>query len=107
MLVFSEDSFDSVDSLATIYDDICKLRDQRPMVVVANKCDLQKDPQKVETGRDMAKHWNVPFFEVSAKTGVNVAEAYSELIRQIRAFKSAEPPEGVNPKKKTGNCYLQ
>jgi GTPase KRas protein len=33
---------------------------------------------------DLAKTWNCPFFETSAKTGINVEECFFQLVREIR-----------------------
>ena len=100
MLVFSPDSPTSIETMTNTYEAIYQVKDaQSPMVVVANKCDLElEDRQVIETGMEMAKHWNVPFFEVSAKTGLNVVEPYAHLIRQIRA---------MQPKKQQKSCCLQ
>mmetsp|Transcript_2865 Transcript_2865/g.3195 ORF Transcript_2865/g.3195 Transcript_2865/m.3195 type:complete len:195 (+) Transcript_2865:37-621(+) len=60
-------------------------RDDMPIVVVGNKCDLKKQ-RKVSSsaGRDFAKSIKASFFEASAKTGHNVEEVFSELVRNIR-----------------------
>lgn len=52
------------------------------MVLVANKADLE-DHREVaeEEGRDMAASLGLPFFEVSAKDGLNVDAAFEALIR--------------------------
>lgn len=103
MLVFSHDLPTSAEAMAEIYDDITKVRGtQWPMVVVANKCDLEVENQQVvNKGMEMAKHWNVPFFQVSAKNRTNIEEAYFELVRQIRTF------ESQLVSKKKSNCCLQ
>ena len=46
-----------------------------PMVLVGNKCDLeQKREVTQEKGKMMAENYGAAFFEVSAKTGVNIDE---------------------------------
>ena len=59
--------------------------DSFPMVLVGNKCDLDEERQ-VETmeGENLAKEWNCPFFESSARHIINVDEIFFELVRQIR-----------------------
>jgi len=37
-------------------------------------------------GRDLAKHFNCKFIETSAKQRINVDEAFSNLVREIRKF---------------------
>lgn len=59
------------------------------LMLVGNKCDLSGDEQhqrKVEfrTAEKLASELNVSLFEVSAKTGINVEEAFMELARSMR-----------------------
>lgn len=51
------------------------------MVLVANKSDLQ-DVRAVtsEEGQHLAREYGIDFFEASAKTGVNVNEAFHKLV---------------------------
>ena len=37
-------------------------------------------------GRDLAKYFNCKFIETSAKQRINVDEAFSNLVREIRRF---------------------
>ena len=37
-------------------------------------------------GRDLAKSFDVPFFESSAKSRINVEEPFYELVRQVMFF---------------------
>lgn len=37
-------------------------------------------------GRDLAKHFGCKFIETSAKQRINVDEAFSQLVREIRKF---------------------
>ena len=37
-------------------------------------------------GRDLAKHFNCKFIETSAKQRINVDEAFSNLVREIRRY---------------------
>eukprot|EP01083_Nonionella_stella_P025885 71254_1 len=56
------------------------------VILVGNKEDLPHSQRGVlyETGKRMANKWNIPFIETSAKTGVNVEEAYKILVREKR-----------------------
>ena len=47
------------------------------MVVVGNKCDLEKREVGQDVGKRMAENYDAAFFEVSAKTGVNINEVCS------------------------------
>lgn len=51
------------------------------------QCDLvdNREVSNVE-GRDLAKSFGVPFFESSAKSRINVEEAFYELVRVFSLF---------------------
>ena len=49
------------------------------VVVLGNKTDLKKKQVKTETARDWAKGKGYKFFEASARSGVNVSEAFKFL----------------------------
>lgn len=70
-----------------------------PMVLVGNKCDLESSRQvQKSVGRDMAKKWNIPFLELSAKQGTNVQECFQAIVRQLREMNEEEDGQ---PKKDT------
>jgi len=89
LLVFSITSKESFDELRTFHQQILRVTDADsfPMILVANKCDLGYERQ-VGTfeGRNMAKEFNCKFIETSAKHRINVDEAFSELVREIRSY---------------------
>ena len=41
---------------------------------------------RILEGRDLAKHFNCRFIETSAKQRINVDEAFSSLVREIRRY---------------------
>ena len=55
-----------------------------PMVLLGNKCDLENGRIiSTEEGYDLAKKYNLKFFETSNKLGTNINDAGLELINQI------------------------
>lgn len=106
LLVYSITSRNSFEEISTFHQQILRVkdRDSFPMIVVANKCDLEYERQVgmngaswlfgrwnvgltpgVE-GRDLAKHFNTKFIETSAKQRINVDEAFTNLVREIRRY---------------------
>jgi small GTP-binding protein len=51
------------------------------IVLVGNKTDLQDRCVSFEQGLDLAKEYNVPYFETSAKTTANIALVFETLAR--------------------------
>jgi len=53
-------------------------------VVVGNKCDLQTRTVRMSEAREVARQYQIPFVETSAKTRMGVDEAFYTLVREIR-----------------------
>jgi len=72
-----------------------KDQDTFPVVVVANKCDLEYERQVgMNEGRDLARHFGCKFIETSAKQRINVDEAFSNLVREIRKYNKDQQNTG-------------
>ena len=54
------------------------------LTVVGNKCDLPKRDVSTAEANDLAKQYNIPFQETSAKTRQGVDDAFYTLVREIR-----------------------
>ena len=79
-------SFDEIDGL---HQQICRVKDKErfPMVLIANKCDLESERQvTTQEGKDLALRFGCHFIESSAKFRINVDEAFYEVVRDIRRF---------------------
>jgi len=79
----------SFEDAAVFKEQICRVKDlsKVPIVLVGNKCDLEerREVMSVE-GMALAKSWNCPFFESSAKTRVNVAETFHAAALEYGKF---------------------
>ncbi|KAM0754369.1 ras-domain-containing protein [Meredithblackwellia eburnea MCA 4105] len=89
LLVYSITSRSSFDEIGTFHQQILRVKDKDyfPVIVVANKCDLEYERQVGgHEGRALAEHFGCRFIETSAKQRLNVDEAFSNLVREIRKY---------------------
>lgn len=79
VLVYDVSNQETFDSVQHWMGEIQSLAEKHvAIVLVGNKCDLPAERRAVSTddGKRLAERFNVPFFETSAKTGVNVDAAF-------------------------------
>ena len=83
------------------------------IIILGNKCDVEDREVTLEEGENFAKKINSKVYEVSAKTGYNVAEAFDEIARmtyekdkegKIRQRESIRFEDVGNDKKKKKCC---
>lgn len=113
LLVYSITSRNSFEEISTFHQQILRVKDQDsfPVIVVANKTDLEYERQVGQNGEfipllvhvslipspssseghDLAKHFGCKCIETSAKQRVNVDEAFSSLVREIRKYNKVCP----------------
>ncbi|VDP40427.1 unnamed protein product [Soboliphyme baturini] len=105
VLVFSITDRASFQEIWRFHQQILRVkdRDSYPMIVVANKVDLD-DHRVVSQGEaeSLARMINVRYVEVSAKYRFNVDQAFYELVRLIRKFHAEECPP-VMPTPQSGS----
>uniref|UniRef100_A0A7S4IDI2 small monomeric GTPase n=1 Tax=Vannella robusta TaxID=1487602 RepID=A0A7S4IDI2_9EUKA len=117
LLVYSVTAKRSFETIGEMKDKILQSKesDKFPMVLCGNKCDLEKERKvTAEEGRDLAKSWNISFFETSAKSRINIEESFIELVKLVRDFdvsgnEAASNSTPTRPKKKKksgGGCAL-
>lgn len=72
-----------------------------PFILVGNKADLEdKRVVSRDEAQNLADHWNVPYFETSAKTRMNVDSIFHILMRDIYLKKSADAQSSNGTKAK-------
>ena len=58
--------------------------DNFPIILLGSKCDLEEKREvKKEEGEELAKKYNISFYEISNKDGINIEEPCTELINKI------------------------
>ncbi|CAB11218.1 GTPase Ras1 [Schizosaccharomyces pombe] len=93
LLVYNITSRSSFDEISTFYQQILRVKDKDtfPVVLVANKCDLEAERvvSRAE-GEQLAKSMHCLYVETSAKLRLNVEEAFYSLVRTIRRYNKSE-----------------
>ena len=78
LCVFSITEHESFSAVNEFHEQILRVKndDSVPFILVGNKADLEESQRKVsqEEALQLARMWNVPYVETSAKTKVNVSE---------------------------------
>jgi len=102
LIVYSITSRKSFDELTPLQEQLKRVRDvdslnEVPTTVFGNKLDLQHDRQvQKDEGQSLASRIGASFFEGSAKDGTHVEEAFFQLVRLIRDFRTRTPGGGNN-----------
>ncbi|TDL21047.1 ras-domain-containing protein, partial [Rickenella mellea] len=89
LLVYSVTSRRSFEHISHFHQQILRVKDTDtfPVIVVANKCELEYERVvNMNEGRELAKRLKCGFIETSAKQGINVDEAFYNLVREIRVY---------------------
>ena len=115
LLIYDISEKDSLNKLNYWIDQI-KLNapESAKSVLIGNKCDLNNERQiSKEEGEEFAKKYNTQFYEVSAKDGTNIKEAFeylgNEIYREIKKKGKTRTESHVltknsNKKKKKSCC---
>jgi len=109
VLVYSVTSRTSFEAASKLRVSILRIKEENqdiPIVLVANKCDLE--PERVITtdeGKMLAQKFGCPYIEASAKINKNVNETFFELVRLINHWREKNPEKSPAKKKKKG-CVI-
>lgn len=89
LLVYSITSRQSFEEIMTFQQQILRVKDKDyfPIILVGNKCDLEGERQvSREEGAQLARQYGCKFIETSAKSRINVDNAFYDLVREIRRY---------------------
>lgn len=89
LLVYSITSRQSFEEIMTFQQQILRVKDKDyfPMIVVGNKCDLEKERAVTkQEGEALARDFGCKFIETSAKSRINVEDAFYDIVREIRRY---------------------
>ncbi|KAJ7678357.1 small GTPase superfamily, partial [Mycena rosella] len=95
-LIYSITSRSSFNRLEELWQSVQRIKGETtPLMLLGNKCDFGASDRAVSTeeGVALARQFGCPFLEVSAKTGMNVDRAFSDLVRLLRQNR----PEAAAP----------
>lgn len=87
LIPFTDHGTFSLEYVRTLQRHIDRLkdRDQFPMILVGNKCDLEDERQiSKEEAEDVARQLRIPYIECSAKFRLNIDQAFHDLVRLVR-----------------------
>ena len=105
LLIFSITSQDSFDSIAEWMKNIREVKSKEfPVVLLGNKIDLED--QRViskQEGEELAKKYELPFYETSNKTGENIEKSCLDLINRIIIEKEKQKEEEKKNNKNKNN----
>ena len=84
-------------------------KENLPIILVGNKCDLPPEKREVELieGKDKAEEFNLPFFETSCKEGINIKEVFEKIVEDITGknnLSSGGEFKILNKSKSKGKC---
>lgn len=86
VVVYSMTSRHSYQDVRNLKDQIMRVKgcERVPLVLVGNKCDLDSMREvHASEGVGLARLWDCPFLETSAKSRQNVNEMFTEIVREM------------------------
>jgi len=109
LCVYAITSRTSFEEVSSFREQILRVKDadKVPLVICGNKCDLEAERQVSKNeGQELAKSFESPFMETSAKARINVEESFFQLVREIRNQSGGGKNKDLKKPKKGGGCQL-
>lgn len=106
VLVFDSSSRDSFMQVQSIRESLLETlgTDTVPMVLVANKADIQPPRVTQQQGQALASKWGIPFIVSSALLDSNVTLVFEQLIRHMERDSGLLPKPA--PAKEPSPCVI-
>ncbi|MCJ1486461.1 Ras GTPase [Schaereria dolodes] len=100
LLVYSIASRQSFEEIQTFQQQILRVKDKDyfPIIIVGNKCDLDGEREvSRQEGESIARQYGCKFIETSAKSRINVDNAFYDIVREIRRYNKemSSYPSGI------------
>jgi small GTP-binding protein len=93
LCVFSLADRASFEEISEFREQIVRVHEEqnaKPIILVGNKCDLTDQRQvSADEGAALARSWGAMYVETSAKTKLNVDQAWFDLVKRIRLDRQA------------------
>ena len=91
----------SYDNISTWMENIYQVKGKDfPVILIGNKCDAEGERVIIkEKGEQLAKQYNISFFETSNKMGTNIQEAGLKLINKIIENNIRDAQESIKLRK--------
>jgi GTPase KRas protein len=100
LLMYSITSRQSFEEVLTFQQQVLRVKDLDyfPVIIVGNKCDFEDEGQvSKQEGEELARYFGCKFIETSAKTRINVDDAFYDVVREIRRYNSELARAGSEP----------
>jgi len=84
-IVYDVSNRESFDKVAFWMSEIqnAKTSSLQCQILIGNKCDLPERDVTAEEGEELAKQYDVPFMETSAKDSTNVEEMFTAMLEKL------------------------
>jgi small GTP-binding protein len=109
ILLYSISNRESYENLELSRETFINIKGKKPapMVMVGNKCDLNElRVVSTQEASDLAKKWEIPFLEASAKLRINFEQPFFDLLCQIKKLADPNQKSSTAAKPKSGCAIM-